>query len=161
MAVKMLLSVSLLSWLLLFCSDCGLQGVEASSLSETFANRLDDLRSLYPKKTSIINETLFQEQKVDPRAIIEVIEIPYGGADFPDRPGAIIDLSATYSGGWAVGSVYANIDWLGTLGNILLSGGPGQVFWEITIELPDGLIALGYDIVVTLFRVVSKHFFLS
>jgi hypothetical protein len=160
MAAKILLSVSLLFGLLLFCSDCGLQGVKASPTSKTFANRLDALRSFYPKKTSIINETLSQDQEVDPR-VIEVIDILYAGADFPDVPGSIIELSASYSGGWTVGSVYANIDWIGTLGDILVAGGPGQQYWAVTLQLPDGLLALSHEIYVTLFRVVSRHFFLS
>jgi hypothetical protein len=161
MAAKILLSVSPLFWLLLFCSDSGLEGVRASPLSKTSANRLDALRSLYPKKTSFINETLSQDEKIDPK-LIELVELLYAETDFPDRPGSIINLSASYpAGGWTIGSLYANIDWVGTVGSIVLSGGPAQDNWAVTLEIPDGLVALHYEIYVTLFRVVSKHFFLS
>jgi hypothetical protein len=154
MAVKIFLSVSLLLWLLSFCSDCGPQGVNASPSSKTFANRLDVLKTLYPRKTSVINQTLSEDQKPNPK-VIEFVELLYTGTDFPDRPGSNIEVAATYSGGWIVASLYAVVDWLGTLQAIVVSGEPGEEYWSVTLEAPNGLIAVDYEIIVRIFRVVS------
>jgi hypothetical protein len=159
MAVKILLSVSLLSWLLLFCSDCGLQGVEASPLSETFPIRLDDLKGFSPKKISVINETLSTNHKAGQRAL-EIAELYYEGIAVTSYVPANSTLLVIYIDGWIVEAIRGTISWLENPGDFWLIGGPGLDYWGITFETSEEVLGYTYELVAVVSRLVSKAFLL-
>jgi hypothetical protein len=155
MAAKILLSVSLLFGLLLFCSDCGLQGVKASPTSKTSANRLDALRSFYPKKISVINETLAGNHNAGVRGI-EFAELLYDGLVLTLGIPSNSSLYVLYLDGWTIDAVYGNVTWFEGEGNVWLTVGEENDSWILSFETFEWVLGYAYDIVAIVSRVVSK-----
>ncbi|XP_023711784.1 uncharacterized protein LOC111866772 [Cryptotermes secundus] len=154
MAVKTLLSVSLVFWLLLFCSDCGLQGVKASPSSEAFEARLHALKSLHPK-ISVINETR-ENHKEDPRGL-EIAELLYQGVTFTYGIPTNNTLIVIYLDGWVIEAIQGEITWLEGDGKYLLEGGPGTNYWILTFVTFEWVYGYTYDFVVVVSRLTRDN----
>jgi hypothetical protein len=158
MAAKILLSVSPLFWLLLFCSDSGLQGVRASPLSKTSADPLDVLRSLHPKKISVIKETVSGNHK-DQRGI-EIAELLYDGLVLTLGIPSNSTLDVAYPDDWQIIEIYGNVTWLEGDGDVSLEIGPNNDSWSITFLTFEWVYGYYYDLVVVINRPVSTRFIL-
>jgi hypothetical protein len=159
MAVKIFLSVSLVFWLLIFYSDCGLRGVEASPVGKTLENRLDEIRNLYPKKTSVINKALTDYHKTNLLAV-DFAELLYNGLVVTANVEANVTLGAIYPGGWVIEDIYGEVIWYGVAGDLLLKGERGDDGWLATFVVTEEVIAFEYIIGVIISRVVSNIYLL-
>jgi hypothetical protein len=159
MAVKIFLSVFLVFCLLIVYSDCSLQGVEASPVSKTFENRLNEIRSRYPLKTSVIEKTLSENQKVGVQGV-QILQRESIGLEIPDGVPGNITLILDYPEDWIVGAIRGYVNWYGNAGDIWVLPGPGRNIWAVTLDTSIGVVAVEYDIIVTLLNVVSKNLLL-
>jgi hypothetical protein len=157
MAVKIFLSVSLVFWLLILYSDCGLQGVEASPVGKTSENRLDEIRNLYPKKTSVISKALSGTHEAD-QLRAESYELPFAGQVVTQGFAINITLIVPLAGGCVIADLYGNVTWYGGQGDVLVIQ-QGNIV-GIVIVANEQVIAIEYIIIFVITCEVSKIYLL-
>jgi hypothetical protein len=157
MAVKIFLSVSLVFWLLILYSDCGLQGVEASPVGKISENRLDEIRNLYPKKTSVISKAPSGTHEAD-QLRAESYELPFAGQVVTQGFPINVTLNVPLPDGCVIADLYGNVTWYGGQGTVLASQQGNVVV--IVIVATEEVFAFEYIIIVVIICEVSKIYLL-
>jgi hypothetical protein len=131
--------------------------VKASPLSKTFVNRLDALENLYPKKVSVIHETVSGNHEAGLRGL-EIAELQYDGLVLTHGIPQNSSLSVTYLDGWIIDAITGNITWYDGEGNAWVIIGPENDSWSIIFETFEWVSGYSYELVVIVSRWVSKTF---
>jgi hypothetical protein len=151
MKLKVFLYTCLFS-LLVFIRDCGLQGVEASPVSE----QVDNLRIEYPKQTSFVQVGSPSAEKLS-NTEKEFGEVHITGEIYESEDDVNITLSVVHLNGSLLYSLYSMTTWHRQSGEVsFLSGSVGSDRWSMEWEIPR-LATASIEIHVVVYTEVSRN----